>query len=110
MLFPVKIKRYLIYKNVDFALFISIKIILTTNNAINYTNLCRACVNIHRVSSEKWWKQSIQCLPIFFYQNLVFQTFENMTFLYLYIYKQPTKCNESDKKLFLIKEICYKNR
>ena len=39
MLFPVKIKRYLIYKNVDFALFISIiKIILTTNNAINYTN------------------------------------------------------------------------
>ena len=46
----------------------------------------------------------------FFYQNLVFQTFENMTFLYLYIYKQPTKYNESDKKLFLIKEICYKNR
>ena len=44
-----------------------------------------------------------------FYQPLVFQTFENMTFLYLYIYKQPTKCNESDKKLFLIKEICYKN-
>ena len=39
MLFPVKIKRYLIYKNVDFALFIGItKIILTTNNAINYTN------------------------------------------------------------------------
>ena len=38
MLFPLKIKRYLIYKNVDFALFISIrKIILTTNNAINYT-------------------------------------------------------------------------
>ena len=35
MLFPVKIKRYLIYKNVDFALFISIrKVILTTNNAI----------------------------------------------------------------------------
>ena len=54
MLFPVKIKRYLIYKNVDFALFISIrKIILTTNNAINYTNLCRTRVNIHRVSSEK---------------------------------------------------------
>ena len=25
MLFPVKIKRYLIYKNVDFALFISIR-------------------------------------------------------------------------------------
>ena len=46
----------------------------------------------------------------FFNQNLVFQTFENMTFLYLYIYKQPTKYNESDKKLFLIKEICYKNR
>ena len=46
---------------------------------------------------------------IFFYQNLVFRTFENMTFLYLYIYKQPTKYNESDKKLFLIKEICYKN-
>ena len=47
-----------------------------------------------------------------FYQDLVFQTFENMTFLYLYIYmyKQPTKYNESDKKLFLIKEICYKNR
>ena len=56
MLFPVKIKRYLFYKNVDFALFISRpirKIILTTNNAINYTNLCRTCVNIHRVSSEK---------------------------------------------------------
>ena len=54
MLFPVKIKRYLIYKNVDFALFISIrKIILRTNNAINYTNLCRLCVNINRVSSEK---------------------------------------------------------
>ena len=48
MLFPVKIKRYLMYKNVDFALFISIrKIILTTNNAIIYTNLCRTCVNIH---------------------------------------------------------------
>ena len=29
---------------------------------------------------------------------LVFETFENMTFLYLYIYKQPTKYNESDKK------------
>ena len=54
MLFPVKIKRYFVYKNVDFALFISIrKIILTTNNAINYTNLCLTCVNIHRVSSEK---------------------------------------------------------
>ena len=54
MLFPVKIKRYLIYKIVDFALFISIrKIILTTNNAINYKSLCRTCVNIHRVSSEK---------------------------------------------------------
>ena len=47
---------------------------------------------------------------LFFYQNLVFQTFENMIFLYLYIYKQPTKYNESDKKLFFIKEICYKNR
>ena len=46
----------------------------------------------------------------FFYQNLVFQTFENMTFLYLYNYKQPTKYNEIDKILFLIKEICYKNR
>ena len=44
------------------------------------------------------------------YQNLVFPTFENMTFLYLYIYKQPKKYNESDKKLFLIKEMCYKNR
>ena len=44
----------------------------------------------------------------FFYQNLVFHTFENMTFLYLYIFKQPTKYNESDKKRFLIKEICYK--
>ena len=34
MLFPVKIKIYLIYKNVDFALFISIrKIIITTNKA-----------------------------------------------------------------------------
>ena len=54
MLFPVKIQSYLIYKNVDFALFISIgKIILTTNNTINYTNLCRTCVNIHRVSNEK---------------------------------------------------------
>ena len=54
MLFPVKIIRYLIYKTVDFALFISIrKIILTTNNAINYTILCRTCVNIHRVPSEK---------------------------------------------------------
>ena len=54
MLFPVKIKRYLIHKNVDFALFISIrKIILTTNNAINYTIFCRTCVNIARVSSEK---------------------------------------------------------
>ena len=54
MLFPVKIKRYSIYKNVDFALIISIrKIILTTTNAINYTNLCRLCVNMHRISSEK---------------------------------------------------------
>ena len=54
MLFPVKIKRYLINKNDDFALFISIrKIIVTTNNAINYANLCRTCVNIRRVSSEK---------------------------------------------------------
>ena len=54
MLFPVKIKRYLIYKIVDFALFISIrKIILTTNYTINYTNLCRTCVNIHKVPSEK---------------------------------------------------------
>ena len=54
MLFPVKIKRYFIYKNVDFALFINIRtIILQTINAINYTNLCRRCVNIHRVSSEK---------------------------------------------------------
>ena len=54
MLFPVKIKRYLIYKNVDFALVISIrKIILTTNNAINNTNLCRTSVNNYRVSSEK---------------------------------------------------------
>ena len=54
MLFPVKIKRYSIYKNDDFALFISIrKNILTTNNTINYTNLCRTCVNIYRVSSEK---------------------------------------------------------
>ena len=40
---------------------------------------------------------------IFFYLNLVFQTFENMTFLYLYNYKQPTKYNESDKKLFSYK-------
>ena len=53
MFFLVKIKRYLIYKNDDFALFMSIrKIIVTTNNAINYTHLCRTCVNIHRVSSE----------------------------------------------------------
>ena len=66
MLFPVKIKRYLIYKNVDFALVISIrKIILTTNNAINYTNLCRTSVINYRESSEKWRKQSIQCLPFF---------------------------------------------
>ena len=50
MLFPVKIKIYLIYRNVDFALFITIRRInLTTNNAINYANLCRTCVNIHRV-------------------------------------------------------------
>ena len=51
MLFSVKIKTIFdYYKNVDFALFISIrKIILTTNNAINYTNLCRTGVNIHRV-------------------------------------------------------------
>ena len=108
MLFPVKIKRYLIYKNVDFALFISIrKIILTTNNAINYTNLCRTCVNIHRVSSEKSKAFNVYQ---FFYQDLVFQTFENMTFLYLYIYKQTTKYNESDQKPFFIKEICYKDR
>ena len=33
----------------------------------------------------------------FFNQNLVFQTFENMTIFYLYIYKQPTQNNESDK-------------
>ena len=44
----------------------------------------------------------------FFYQYLVFQTFEIMTFLYLYIYKQPTKYYKSDKNLFLIKETCYK--
>ena len=43
-------------------------------------------------------------------KSFFFQTFENMTFLYLYVYKQPTKYNESDKKLFLLKEICYKNR
>ena len=67
MLFPVKIKRYLIYKNVDFALFISIrKIMLTTNNAINYTNLCRTCVNIHRVSSEKMMKAKHSMFTIFF--------------------------------------------
>ena len=54
MLFPVKIKSYFIYKSVEFALFISIRIIIiTTNNTIDYTNLCRTCVNIHRVSSEK---------------------------------------------------------
>ena len=47
MFFPMKIKPYLIYKSVDFAVFMSIrKIILTTNNAINYTN-------IYRVLSEK---------------------------------------------------------
>ena len=55
-------------------------------------------------------KANHSMFAIFFYQNLVFQTFENMIFLYLYIYKQPTKYNESDKKLFFIKEICYKNR
>ena len=44
----------------------------------------------------------------FFYQNLVFQTFENMIFLYLYIYKQPTKYNESDKKLFLYRKFVIK--
>ena len=50
MLFPVKIKIYLIYTNVDFALFISIKKnILTANKAIHYTNLCQTCVNIHSV-------------------------------------------------------------
>ena len=54
MLFPLKIRIYLIYKTVDFALFISIrKLILTTKNAINYKNLCRTYVNIHRVSIEK---------------------------------------------------------
>ena len=55
MLLPGKIKkRYLTYKSVDFALFISIrKFILAPINAINDTNLCRTCVNIHRVSSEK---------------------------------------------------------
>ena len=42
-----------------------------------------------------------------FYQNLVFQTFETITFLYIYNYKQPTKYNKSDKKLFLIKKMCY---
>ena len=41
----------------------------------------------------------------FFYQNLVFKNLECMTFLYLYIYKQTTKYNESDKKLFLIKAV-----
>ena len=71
MIFPVKIKIYLIYKTVDFALFISIrKIILTTNNAINYTNLCRTCVNIHRVSSEK----AFNFLP-FFLPKCCFQNF-----------------------------------
>ena len=54
-------------------------------------------------------KAKYSMFTFFFYQNLVFHTFENMTFLYLYIYKQPTKYNESDQKLFLIKEICYKN-
>ena len=45
----------------------------------------------------------------FCYQNLVFKTFENLTFLYLYIYKQPTNNNyESDKKLFLIKDFFIK--
>ena len=40
MPFPAKIKRYLIYKNVDFELFISIrKIILMINNAINYRSI-----------------------------------------------------------------------
>ena len=37
----------------------------------------------------------------FFYQKLVIKTFENMAFVYLYIYKQPTKYNESDKNIFL---------
>ena len=43
-----------------------------------------------------------------FYQNLVFQTFENMTFRDLYIYKQPTKYNESDKKSFLQRKLVFK--
>ena len=70
MLFPVKIKRYLIYKNVDFALFLSIrKIILTTNNAINYTNLCRTWVNILKVSSRNNESKAFNVYQ-FFYQNL----------------------------------------
>ena len=36
------------------------------------------------------------------------KTFENMTLLYLYIYKQLTKYNDSDKKLFRLKGIGYK--
>ena len=103
MLFPVQIKRYLIYKNVDFALFISIrKIILTANNSVNYTNLCRTCATFigYRVRNDESKAFNVYQL---FYQILVFQTFENITFLYLNIYKQPTKYNESDKKRFLNK-------
>ena len=71
MLFPVKIKRYMIYKNVDFALFISIrKIILTTNNAINYTIYAEHMSTFigYRVRNDKSKSFNV-------YQNPVFQTF-----------------------------------
>ena len=101
MLFPVEIKRYLIYKNVDSAPFINIrKNILTTNIAINYTNSCR---NVPAFIGYRVRNDESQAFNVyqFFYQNLVFQTFENMTFLYLYIYKQPTNIMRATKNFFL---------
>ena len=47
---------------------------------------------------------------IFFYQNLVFQTFENMTFIYYTSMNKPQNIMRVTKNFFLIKEICYKNR
>ena len=106
MLILVKIKRYLIYKTVDFALFISIRKIITRYTIQIYTEHVSIFIGYRVRNDESKAFNFYQ----FFYQNVVFQPFENMTFLYLYIYKQPTKYNESDKKLFFKKEICYKNR
>ena len=52
--------------------------------------------------------KALNVYQIFFYQNLVFQTFENVSFLYLNIYKQLTKYNESDKKLYLLRKFVIK--